>query len=160
MAVHDVFRPSVDYTYATQINPAIDTGKVAFIPFYSLASTNGTPLGTAGNPLVTSGTGGGSAMSSAEFLANLRSTATKGTPVNSGTSSVTLLAANAARKGACFVNTDANILYIDISGGTATNTGVPVASGGYYELPFGLTNAITGIWAADGAGVCQPFEAA
>ncbi len=100
------------------------------------------------------------AMTSAQFLANLRSTATKGTPVNSGTSSVTLLAANANRKGAAFVNTDANILYIDISGGTATNTGVPVASGGYYELPFGITNAITGIWAADGAGVSQSFEAA
>ncbi len=158
MAVHDVFRPSVDYTYATQINPPIDTGKVAFIPFYSLASTNGTPLGTAGNPLVTSGTGGGSAMSSAEFLANLRSTAAK-TSVSSGTSSVTLLALNANRKGASFVNTDANTLYIDISGGTADNTCVPVLTGGYYELPFGITNAITGIWAADGAGVCRVFEA-
>lgn len=106
------------------------------------------------------GGGSGGAMTSVQFLANLRSTATKITPVNSGVSSVTLLAANASRKGAAFVNTDANTLYIDISGGTATATGVPVLTGGYFELPFGITNAITGIWGGDGAGVCQPFEAA
>lgn len=79
--------------------------------------------------------------------------------VNSAATSTTLLAANANRKGAAFVNTDANVLYIDISGGTATSAGVPVASGGYYELPFGVTGLITGIWAADGAGVARVWEA-
>jgi hypothetical protein len=79
--------------------------------------------------------------------------------VNSAATSTTLLAANANRKGAAFVNTDANTLYIDISGGTATTAGVPVASGGYYELPFGITGLITGIWAADGAGVARVWEA-
>ena len=164
MAVHDVFRPSVDYTYATQINPPIDTGKVAFIPFYTLAGITGTPLGTVSNPLITAGTGGSSGITQAEFVAALKSSTGTKTSVNSGTSSVTILASNAARKGASISNTDANILYLDLSGGTASATSFTVALGAgntnptYFEVPFGFSGAIPGIWAADGTGAALVTE--
>lgn len=80
--------------------------------------------------------------------------------VNSGTSSVTLLALNTARKGATIVNTDANVLYVDCSGGTATasrNTH-QLMTGQTLEVPFGYTGAITGMWAADGSGVASIVE--
>lgn len=84
------------------------------------------------------------------------------TSVNSGVASVTILAANAARKGAMFKNTDANILYLDLSGGTASATSysVDIAPGGFYELPSSplYTGLITGIWAADGSGAALVTE--
>jgi hypothetical protein len=81
------------------------------------------------------------------------SSATKSS-VASGIASVTILAANTARKGAIVTNTDANALYLDLSGGTASSTSysVAVASGEYYEMPYGYTGLVTGIWAADGTG--------
>lgn len=74
--------------------------------------------------------------------------------VASGVASVTILAANAARRGAVVTNTDANALHLDLSGGTASTTSfsVKVAADGYYEVPYGFTGAITGIWALDGTG--------
>lgn len=73
------------------------------------------------------------------------------TSVASSTSSVTLLASNTARKGASIQNTSTAILYVLLSSGTATATtshSVQMASGTYYEIPFGYTGAITGIWAS------------
>ena len=65
-------------------------------------------------------------------------------------SSVTLLAANARRIGASVVNDSAAILYIDLTGGTASATSysVQLAAGAYLEVPFGYTGLITGIWAS------------
>lgn len=95
-----------------------------------------------------------------EFLAALRSGTGTRTSVNSGTGSVTILASNASRKGAAITNTDANALYLDMSGGTASSTAysVKVAADGYFEIPFGYTGLITGIWAADGSGVALVTE--
>lgn len=92
-------------------------------------------------------------MTNAQFLANLRTTPTFST-VASAAASTQLLAANANRKGLIIVNTDANILYIDISGGTAATTqyAKALATGEQWECPFAPVTAITGIWAADGAG--------
>jgi hypothetical protein len=95
--------------------------------------------------------------------------ATTGTPtsVASGTSAVTILAANANRWGATFTNDDANLLYLLVaSSGTASSSvySVPVAgNGGYYELPMlkngkPYTGIITGIWAADGTGSVRVTE--
>lgn len=80
--------------------------------------------------------------------------------VESGIASVTILAANTARKGATITNTDANALYLDLSGGTASATSysVAVAAAGYYEVPYGFTGLITGIWAADGTGAAKVTE--
>lgn len=81
--------------------------------------------------------------------------------VASGVASVTILASNAARKGATIANDDANALYLDLSGGTASATGYSVqvpGNNGYYEVPFGYTGLITGIWAADGSGSARVTE--
>jgi hypothetical protein len=51
MAVNDVYRLSVDYTYSTQLTSPI-SGKTCFLPFVSLAGIDGTPAGTSENPTV------------------------------------------------------------------------------------------------------------
>jgi hypothetical protein len=72
--------------------------------------------------------------------------------VASSASSVTILASNTSRKGAVIYNDSTQILYLDLSGGTASNSSysVQVPAQGYFELP-GPTiynGAITGIWAS------------
>lgn len=75
------------------------------------------------------------------------------TSVNSGTSSVELLAAS-NRRCATIRNTDANILYVLLDSGTASSTNhtVALASGDYYETPASYTGAINGVWSGDGSG--------
>lgn len=72
--------------------------------------------------------------------------------VASSASSVTILAANTARKGAIIYNDSTQVLYLDLTGGTASNSSysVQVPSQGYFEVPGPsiYTGAITGIWAA------------
>lgn len=72
--------------------------------------------------------------------------------VGSSASSVTILASNASRKGAIIYNDSTQILYLDLSGGTASNSSysVQVPSQGYFEVPGPsiYTGLITGIWAA------------
>lgn len=72
--------------------------------------------------------------------------------IASSASSVTILAANTSRKGAMIYNDSTQVLYLDLSGGTASNTSysVQVPPNGFFELP-GPTiynGAITGIWAS------------
>jgi hypothetical protein len=72
------------------------------------------------------------------------------TSVASGTSSVTLVAANARRKAVIIQNTSTAILYILFGGGTATATtahSVQMASNTSYAVE-GFTGAITGIWSS------------
>lgn len=166
MAVSKCYRPSVDYTVADQVEVTASptNSKNAFIPGTKLVDATNTAIGTAGNPLVTSGTGGGSAMTQAEFIAALKSGTGTTTSTNSGTSPVTVLASNAARKGASVSNTDANILYLLLGTGTVSATNFTVALGAgntnptYYEAPFGFTGIITGLWASDGSGVALATE--
>mgnify|MGYP001615376110 CR=1 FL=1 len=83
------------------------------------------------------------------------------TSVASAATSTTILAANAKRKGATFVNTDANALCLRLDGGTATTTtafNVRIIQNAYFELPFGYTGLVTGIWEADGAGAANVCE--
>lgn len=82
------------------------------------------------------------------------STATKAT-VAASASSVTLLAANTARRGAIIVNDSTVVLYIDLTGGTASTSSYSAVLGGsaaapfeFYEVPFGYNGLITGIWAS------------
>lgn len=72
------------------------------------------------------------------------------TTVVSSASSVTILAANAARKGATITNDSTAILYLSLAGGTAStsNYSVQLSSGAYYEVPFTINTALTGIWAS------------
>jgi hypothetical protein len=64
-------------------------------------------------------------------------------------SNVTLLAANVARLGATIFNDSSAILYVKM-GATASVTSytVQIAAGGYYELPYGYTGLIDGLWAS------------
>lgn len=82
------------------------------------------------------------------------------TNVASSASNVTLLAANANRKGAVFFNDSTQILYLKFGAtASATSFTVKLAAGAYYELPPAViyTGIIDGIWAsADGA--CRVTE--
>ena len=90
-----------------------------------------------------------------------------GTPtqVASSASAVTILAANAARAGATIVNDSTAILYLILSSTTPTSSVYTVALaakgtvGAYYEVPFGYTGIIKGIWAsANGNAVVTEFS--
>ena len=76
------------------------------------------------------------------------------TSVASAVASTSILAANVGRIGATIMNTDANPLKVLLSTGTAsaTNFTVSIASNGYYEVPYGYSGPIFGIWDADGTG--------
>lgn len=82
------------------------------------------------------------------------STSSTGTKSNVGSSasSVTILAANANRKGATIYNDSTQILYLDLSGGTASSSSysTQVGSQQLFELPGPTiyTGLITGIWAS------------
>lgn len=145
----DVYRPNVDYTLATQITSPV-SGKTAFIPSWQWTTEAGVPFGTASNPVVVSTGAGGAGLTAQD----LRSGTAAKTSVASSASQVTILAAAlTTRKGATITNTDANTLYLDsVTGVSATDYMVAVPPGGYYEVPFGWSGALFGIWAADGAG--------
>jgi hypothetical protein len=66
------------------------------------------------------------------------------------TNSTSILASNANRLGATIYQDD-TVSYLYISLGstcTPTNFTIKIAPGGYYEVPFGYTGAITGVWSA------------
>jgi hypothetical protein len=71
------------------------------------------------------------------------------TQVSSSATSVTLLSANYARLGASIYNNSTAILYVKC-GATASTSSftVQMASETYFELPFGYTGRIDGIWAS------------
>jgi hypothetical protein len=82
----------------------------------------------------------------------IAATGTKSTVASSSASSVTILAANTSRKGAMIYNDSTQILYLDLSGGTASSSSYSVQMGPnmLFELP-GPTiynGVITGIWAS------------
>lgn len=71
------------------------------------------------------------------------------TAVPAATSSTSLLAANSSRKGATIWNNSTAVLYVEL-GSTASATAytAKLESGGYYEVPYSYTGAISGIWSA------------
>jgi len=76
------------------------------------------------------------------------STATPST-VASSANSQTLLAANANRKGLTIWNDSTGNLFIDFHDAVSTTEyAVKISAGGYYEMPFGYTGIISGIWDA------------
>jgi hypothetical protein len=91
------------------------------------------------------------------------------TPVKAGTStlsnvsdtasSTTLLAANTSRLGASIQNDSTAILYVKF--GTTASTSsftVKMDAGDYYEVPFGYSGRIDGIWASDASGAARMTE--
>lgn len=88
-------------------------------------------------------------------------TSTTATPttVASSIASVAILAANAARKGATVWNASTATLYLDLdTAATAADYAAKLDPGGYYEVPFGFTGALSGIWsAANGNALVREF---
>jgi len=91
----------------------------------------------------------------------LRSATGTNSSVADNAASVTILASNTARLGATVYNDSSAILYL-LLGSTAastTNYTCKIASSGYYEVPFGYTGQLTGIWATDpGDGAARVTE--
>lgn len=83
------------------------------------------------------------------ILVTNRATTPTQTSVAGSATSVSLLAANASRKGATVYNDSSAILYLKL-GATASTTSytLQMAANGYYEVPFGYVGAIDGIWAS------------
>jgi hypothetical protein len=79
--------------------------------------------------------------------------------VSQNASNVTLLAANRARLGATIWNDSPNFLYLKL-GTTASTTSftVKMNNGSYYEVPYGYTGNIDGIWATAGSGSARIVE--
>lgn len=64
-------------------------------------------------------------------------------------SSVTLLASNTDRRGATIQNDSTAILYVKFgSAASTTSYTIKMAADSYYEIPFGYTGIITGIWSS------------
>lgn len=80
--------------------------------------------------------------------------------VSDTNASTTILAANSARVGAMIWNDSTAVLYLKLGGGTASATSctVKLIADAYYELPYGFTGAITGIWASDASGAARITE--
>lgn len=81
------------------------------------------------------------------------------TTVSSSITSVPVLAANAIRKGATIWNASTATLYLDLDAtATAADYAVKLDPSGYYEVPFGFTGAISGIWSAvNGSALVREF---
>lgn len=81
------------------------------------------------------------------------------TSVNDSNANQTLLASNTSRAGATIQNDSSEILYVKL-GTTATTTDytVKMVAGAYYEVPYGYTGRIDGIWAANSTGAARIDE--
>jgi hypothetical protein len=75
------------------------------------------------------------------------------------TTSATVLALNASRKGATIFNESGDPLYVMLgASASVTVYAVQIAVGGYYEVPFGYTGIITGIAKSGNSTVARVVE--
>jgi hypothetical protein len=98
------------------------------------------------------------AVSGTAATKEVRSSGSDATTASITTASATVLLANANRLGATVYNESGATLYLHM-GATASLTAyvLQVAVGGYYEVPFSYTGALSGITAAATA-VCRVVE--
>ena len=70
--------------------------------------------------------------------------------IDGSTTSGTLLAANVARLGATILNDSTAVLYVKFgtTAASATSFTAKLFQDDYYEVPYGYTGMITGIWAS------------
>lgn len=67
--------------------------------------------------------------------------------VNASVTSVSVLASNTSRKGATIFNDSTSFGYFSLTTtASLTSYTVKIAPSGYYEVPFGYTGVISGIW--------------
>jgi hypothetical protein len=88
-----------------------------------------------------------------------RAATTAVTSVNDSAANQTLLASNANRLGATIHNDSTVALYLKL-GATASLTSftVKMAADSYFEVPYGYTGIIDGIWASDASGAARITE--
>lgn len=79
-----------------------------------------------------------------------RATTGAQTSVAGSVTDVTILAANSAREGATVYNESSAVLYLLLANTVSSITvyTLQVTGGSYYEVPFGYTGIIKGIWAS------------
>ena len=72
------------------------------------------------------------------------------TVVSGSDSSVTILASNGSRKNAQVFNDSTAVLYLLCADAAASATAytIKMSAGALYEVPFGYTGIIKGIWAS------------
>ncbi|MEH2305419.1 hypothetical protein [Nostoc sp.] len=69
------------------------------------------------------------------------------TSVSASTTMQTLIADNSNRKGATIWNYSNGPLCIDFNNSVSkTSFAYKISAGGYYEIPFGYTGIVSGIW--------------
>jgi hypothetical protein len=113
----------------------------------SILDVNGNPvaLDITNGALETSAGGG----SDTATLSNVNDTAT----------STTLLSANTSRKGVSIHNDSTSVLYVKLgTTASATSYTIKMAADSHYEVPFGYTGRIDGIWASDASGAARITE--
>lgn len=94
-----------------------------------------------------------------DITRNQRTSSTTLANVSQSASNVTILASNTSRLGATIHNDGDDILYLKF-GTTASTTSftVKMQVDDYYEVPFGYTGIIDGIWASSGSGAARVTE--
>jgi hypothetical protein len=99
--------------------------------------------------VVVTGAAGGSVV-----VAQARPSTSTVTRVSASITSTSIIVANASRRDLLLYNESTSILYLLFGTGVAsvTNYTIQIAGGGYYEVSYGYTGALKGIWlAANGA---------
>lgn len=88
-----------------------------------------------------------------------RSATSAVTSVSGSTSNVTLLASNANRLGASIYNDSTRDLYLKLGATSSTTSFTTVVPRkGLYEVPFGYTGIIDGIWDTGVSGAARVTE--
>jgi hypothetical protein len=130
------------------------TGVVALSAAIPAGNNNIGDVDVATMPNVTIGTmaalvAGSANIGDVDVLTLPKSSTATLSNVAGSASSVTVLASNAARLGASIQNDSSAILYVKF--GTTASTSsytVQMAANSHYEVPFGYTGRIDGIWAS------------
>lgn len=126
---------------AALVGGRLDTNVGAW--FGSTAPTVGTKTSANSIPVVLASD------QAALFVTEVRSSTGTQTSVAGSAASVTILAANANRRGASIYNDSTAILYIRMQATASTsNFSVKLFPEDFYEVPFGYTGIIDGIWAS------------
>jgi hypothetical protein len=123
-------------------------------------------VAVAGNPVRIAGSDGTNTRdvltdTSGRVVTTPRSSTSSVTSVTASASNVTLLASNTSRAGATIENdyTSSGSLFLKL-GTTASTTSytVRIRPGAYYEVPFGYTGQIDGIWNSATSGAARITE--
>jgi hypothetical protein len=82
------------------------------------------------------------------------------TRVASSVADTLILAANQYRRGATIFNTETSPLQLLLAPGVASSTNftIQIAPSTYFEVPFGYTGVIRGLWTAVTTGAAQVTE--